>query len=163
MRMDLSKPTTPSLGAIRLMLDNAKDVNEAVAILEGHNIDFGGGPPVHYLIADRAGQAALVEFYRGEVVVHSNQQPWHAATNFLLAEAGDQAPGTCWRYDLITQTLRETGGRLEFSAAMDLLEKVSQDVTEWSIVYEISSGTVGVVMGQKYDQVHTFEFSLAGE
>ncbi|MGD2252405.1 MAG: carcinine hydrolase/isopenicillin-N N-acyltransferase family protein [Anaerolineales bacterium] len=163
MRVDLSKPTTSSLGVGRLILDNAKDVDEAVAILEGHNIDFGGGPPVHYLIADRAGQAALVEFYLGEVVVHPNQQPWHVATNFLLAEAGNQAPGTCWRYDLIASTLRQTGGRLDLPTAIDLLEQVSQEVTEWSIVYEISSGKIGVAMGRKYDQVYTFELPLAGQ
>ncbi|MGD8554380.1 MAG: carcinine hydrolase/isopenicillin-N N-acyltransferase family protein [Anaerolineales bacterium] len=163
MRMDLSKPTTSSLGVVRLILDNAKDVDEAVVILEGHNIDFGGGPPVHYLIADRSGQAALVEFYQGEMHVHPNQQPWHVATNFLLAEYGNQAPGTCWRYDLITSALRQTGGRLDLPTAMDLLEQVSQEVTEWSIVYEISSGKISVVMGRQYDQAHGFEFSLAGE
>jgi len=31
---------------------------------------------------------------------------------------------------------------------------VSQDGTQWSIVYEMNAGTVDVAMGRKYDAVH---------
>ena len=65
------------------MLDHARDVDEAVAILESHNIDFEGGPPVHYLMADATRKSVLVEFYRGEMNIFENEQPWHS---------GDQLP-----------------------------------------------------------------------
>jgi len=45
------------------------------------NIDFEGGPPIHYLLADAFGNAALFEHYQGEIYIYRNQTPWHQATN----------------------------------------------------------------------------------
>ncbi len=56
-RPDPDKETIGSLMVIREMLDHARNVDEAVAILEAYNIETRGGPPLHYLIADRSGRA----------------------------------------------------------------------------------------------------------
>jgi hypothetical protein len=163
MRPDPNKETVGSLGVIRQMLDHASNAEEALAILQSYNIDFEGGPPLHYLIADTSGSSVLVEFYQGEMVVIPNETPWHQATNFLRASAGESAEGECWRYDKISQRLTETEGQLTVQEALDLLADVSQGSTQWSVVYGMSSGDVNVVMGQKYDAVHTFPLSFAGE
>ena len=154
MQPDPDKETVGSLGVIREMLDHASNVDEAVDILRSYNVDFGGGPPIHYLIADRSGRAALVEFYQGEMVIIPNQASWHLATNFLRASAGASADGMCWRYDAISQRLAEIEGQMTTQNAIDLLEDVSQDGTQWSIVYEMNAGAVNVAMGRKYDAVH---------
>jgi hypothetical protein len=154
MQLDPDKETIGSLGVIREMLDHASNVDEAVDVLRSYNIDFEGGPPIHYLIADRSGRAALVEFYQGEMVTIPNESPWHLATNFLRASAGASADGMCWRYDTIRQRLTEPEGHLTTQDAVDLLEAVSQESTHWSIVYEMSTGSVDVTMGQHYDDVH---------
>ncbi len=163
MRPDPNKETIGSLGVIRKMLDHASNVNEAVAIMQSYNIDFGGGPPIHYLIADSSGRSVLVEFYQGEMVVIPNEAPWHLATNFLRASAGESAEGNCWRYDEISQRLTEAEGRLTVQDAMDLLATVAQGSTQWSVVYGMSTGDVSVTMGRQYDTLHTFPLSLAGE
>ncbi|MEW5872779.1 MAG: carcinine hydrolase/isopenicillin-N N-acyltransferase family protein [Chloroflexota bacterium] len=152
---DPAKETVGSLGVIREMLDHAKDVDEAVAILQEHNIDFEGGPPLHYLIADHAGRAMLVEFYQGKLYVFPNESPWHEATNFLLAGAGASPQGNCWRYDRLNQQLSEAGGALAAQQAMQLLSQVAQDGTQWSVIYGISTGSVTVVMGREYDEAYT--------
>jgi hypothetical protein len=163
MRPDPDKGTISSLMVIREMLDRASDVDEAVAILQSYNIDFGGGPPIHYMIAAPSGRSALVEFYQGEMVVIPNEMPWHLATNFLRASAGESAQGLCWRYDRINQRLTEAGGRITMQDAMDLLAQASQEGTQWSIVYGMSTGDVHVTMGRQYDQEHTLHMRLAGE
>jgi hypothetical protein len=160
---DPNKETTGSLGVIRKMLDQAGNVDEAVAILSSYNIDFEGGPPVHYLIADPSGRAALVEFYQGEMVIFHNETPYHLATNFLRASAGASAEGQCRRYDKLSQRLRETEGQMTAQGAMDLLAAVSQEGTQWSVVYGMSSGDVSVTMGRGYDTAHTLHLSLASE
>lgn len=156
-----NRQTLDSVMIIREMLDHARDVNEAVNILQSYNVDMGRGPSLHYLIADASGRAALVEFYQGQAVVMPNEKPWHLATNFLHASAGTSAAGRCWRYDEIAQRLAETAGLISAQEAMDLLAEVSQESTQWSIVYEMSSGQVNVVMGRAYQDVHVL--SLAGE
>jgi hypothetical protein len=153
---DPNRGTTGSLRVIRKMLDQAGDVDEAVAILASYNIDFEGGPPIHYLIADPSGRSALVEFYQGEMVIFHNETPYHLATNFLRASAGESAEGECWRYDGLSQRLRETEGRMTAQEAMDLLAAVSQEGTQWSIIYGISTGDVSVAMEQQYGTPHTF-------
>jgi len=145
------------------MLDGASNVDEAVAILQSYNIDMQGGPPIHYLIADSSGRSVLVEFYEGEIVIIPNEAPWHQATNFLRVSAGQSAEGRCWRYDKVSQRLTGVDGQLTVHDALDLLADVSQEDTQWSVVYGMSTGDVNVVMGQKYDNVHTFPLILAGE
>jgi len=163
MRPDPDKETTGSLRVIREMLDHASNVDEALAILQSYNIDFEGGPPLHYLMADSSGRSLLVEFYEGEMVVIPNETPWHQATNFLRASVGESAEGECWRYDKISQRLTEAEGQLTAQDAMNLLADVSQEGTQWSVVYGMSSGDVNVTMGREYDTVHAFHLGWAGE
>lgn len=152
---DPNKPTIGSLGVIREMLDHGASVEQAVKILQSYNIDFTGGPPIHYLIADANQHAALVEFYAGKVIVIQNEANWHAATNFLVAETGGNPKGWCSRYDLITNRL-SGGEALSAQEALALLKSVSQNSTQWSVVYDYSHLTVQAAMGHNYNRVHTF-------
>ena len=163
MQPDPGKETIGSLGVIRQMLDRAASVDEAIAILQSYNVDFSGGPPVHYLMADASGRAMLIEFYQGEMVVIPNETPWHVATNFLRTSVGESAAGECRRYDQLSQRLAEIEGRMTTQDAIDLLAKVAQEGTQWSIVYGISSGDINVTMGREYDSLRTFQPSFAGE
>ena len=157
MKSNPSKETIGSLMVIRNLLDYARNVDEAIAILGSYNIDFEGGPAIHYLIADPSGRAALVEFYQGEMIVIPNKEPWHQATNFLRAGAGESPEGRCWRYDRISEQLSASRGKLTAQEAMELLADVSQEETQWSIVYGISESGVNVVMGRNYGEVPTFQ------
>ena len=93
-RSDRGKPAIGSLGVMREVLDHAGSVDEAVAILSSYNIDWEGGPPLHYLVADRTGRAALVEFHGGRIAVLPNAGPWHAATNFTISAVAGHLPGS---------------------------------------------------------------------
>ncbi len=163
MRPDPDKETIGSLMVIRKMLDQAGDVDEAVAILQSYNIDMGGGPPLHYLIAAPSGRSVLVEFYQGQMVVIPNDRPWHIATNFLRASAGESAAGRCRRYDKLNRQLTPAGGQISPPKAIDLLAEVSQEGTQWSVIYKMNSGHINVIMGRQYDNLHTFQLGLAGE
>ena len=159
---DPDKEVIGSLGVIREVLDHASDVDEAVAIIANYNVDMGDGPPLHYLIADATGQGVLVEFFRGEMIVIPNQLPWHRATNFLRSAHDDSAEGVCRRYDELDQTLEEKEGQLSTTEAMDLLQRVSQENTQWSVVYSMNSGEVLVAMGREYDDLHAFDMDGEG-
>jgi hypothetical protein len=159
---DPAKETVDSLLAIRRMLDGARTVEEAVALLGSYNVRWGGGPALHYLVADPSGRAALVEFYQGQMMVLPNGGAWHGATNFLRSAAGDNAQGKCARYDTIHRRLAETEGQLDTRSAFDLLAQVAQggggSSTQWSVIYEMTARRISVAMGRKYEQVHTFEW-----
>jgi penicillin V acylase-like amidase (Ntn superfamily) len=92
------KQTVGSLRIIRLMLDHARTVDEAIAVISQYNIDFAGGPPLHYLLADLSGQAATVEWKAGLLQVIRNRVPWQVITNFYLAGASEDTKAQDWRY-----------------------------------------------------------------
>ena len=169
MRQDPNKETIGELGVIREILDHASTVEEAVNMLARYNIDMSE-LPLHYLIASASGNSALVEFFQGKMVVFQNEGPWQAATNFLVASTDGQPQGQCPRYDRVSRRLQEKGGQFSLQDAFSLLEGVSQhspqaqSPTQWSIVYNMTSGEINVVMGQEYNGgVHTLLLSLSGQ
>jgi len=153
---DLQKPSIGSLEIMRMILDKAADINEALRIIESYNIDFRGGPDLHYLIADKSGESILVEFLEGKMQVIPNQKAWHMATNFLVT-TNDSPQGKCARYDRISSTLQDYGGVLVPELANELLSTVSQNNTQWSVLYYLESGAIQVTMGRKFDQTHNFQ------
>ena len=159
---DPQKQTVDSLLIIRLMLDHAKNVEEAIAIFENYNIDFQGGPPLHYFITDRSGRSVVVEFVNRKISVIRNTHSWQVATNFILTGLSQEiALSSCWRYKKVWKTL-ENQARMESPVyALSLLKDVSQPNTIWSIVYDTTSLDFLVVMGKKFDQVHEFNLIKA--
>jgi hypothetical protein len=161
---DSGRMTLDSLEIIRLILDRAATVDEAVALFGAYNISWGGGPPLHYLVADAAGHAAVVEFIDGEMVVSRSDVAWQAATNFVLAgREPNQARSLCPRFARVSRTLEEAGGDLGPQAAMGLLEEVSQDTTMWSVVYDLHHGRISVAVGRDYEQVHHLRLHMRRE
>jgi hypothetical protein len=159
MPFDSQKKTIDHLEVIREILDHAGTVDEAIDIFGSYNIDMGN-VPLHYLIASTSGNSALVEFYKGEMVVFRNESTWQIATNFLLASTNGNAQGQCWRYDLINQRLKELEGQVSSEDAFQLLEDVSQDNTQWSIVYHMTSGDLEIIMGRGYStEAHIFHLA----
>jgi hypothetical protein len=161
---DPDKVTIDSLHAIRLLLDNAATVDEAISLLREYNIDWGGGPPLHYLVADSAGDSAVIEFVGGEVSVIPREEPWQVSTNFILTGVGsEKATSLCQRYARASGTLREREGDLSQQEAMALLQDVSQPITMWSAVYNMTTGDISVAMGRDYQEIHEFNLRMKGQ
>ena len=157
MEIDPAKETVGSLMAIRMILDQAATIDEAVEIISNVNIDMRGNY-LHYLISEESGRSALVEFSDGEIIVHYNTEDWQPATNFILAEEDGDNHNKCWRYDLISHTLEEAEGKLSAQEAMTLLERVAQEHTQWSVVYRGTAREIWVVMGSNFEEIYQFDF-----
>jgi hypothetical protein len=159
---DPQKQTAGSLLIIRLILDYAKNVEEAIAILNNFNIDFQGGPPLHYFITDRSGRSVVVEFVNRKISVLRNTHPWQVATNFIITGLSQETSlASCWRYKKVWEALENQAAMLSPVNALLLLKNVSQQNTIWSVVYDTSSLDFLVVMGKKYDLVHKFNLKKA--
>jgi hypothetical protein len=156
MPYDPTRKTLDHLEVIREILDHAATVAEAVDVLGRYNIDMGN-VPLHYLIASARGDSALVEFRAAEMVVLRNESPWQQATNFLVSSMAGHPKGQCQRYDRISLRLKELQGRLSSQDAYRLLNDVSQESTQWSLVYNMTGGDLGLVMDRRYSEdIHTF-------
>ncbi|UJW30924.1 linear amide C-N hydrolase [Saccharothrix sp. AJ9571] len=157
-------PGRGKVGGIRVMrlaLDEAATVDEAIAVFERYNVDFTAGPPLHYLVADAHGQAAVLEFVEGTMVVHRQHGPWQALVNFELTGTDEATRQADPRYATASRVLTGSAGRLDPGQAMDLLSQVHQGHTQWSVVYGQKTGEVRVSTGRRYDTVHTFHLPLS--
>lgn len=157
---DTDKPDITTTTAVRLLLDRAADVEEAVALLDSYDMHASFGYMVHFAIADRAGSSVAVEYINNEMVV--TETP--VVTNFYLAEGEKNGIGTQQsheRYEILTDRLNESG-TMDMDGLRDALDSVSKDnfgefeSTEWSIVMNLETGEVRYYHRENYDTVYTF-------
>lgn len=149
------RPTVGGVRIIRLVLDRAATVEEAVAVFEEHNVDFSGGPPLHYLVADASGKSVVVEFVDGEV----RALPIRTAVNFTVAGTTEQARQDDARYRTATAGL---SGARDWRGAMALLDRVQQGHTQWSVVYGLTTGEIHLATDKRFDRVHEHTLPMTG-
>lgn len=139
-RQDTGKPDLTTTTAVRLLLDQAADVREAVALLGQYDLNASMGMMVHFALADAKGNSVVVEYIENEMVVTDTP----AVTNFYLAQGEKYGIGTEQshaRYEILNQALKEHGTMTE-TDMRDVLDSVSKDglgefgSTEWSIVMD---------------------------
>lgn len=149
--------------AIRLLLDRAATVDEAIALLEQYDMHASAGSCYHFHIADLTGKSVVVEYI--DDVMHVVKS--RAATNFLLTPGEYDFGGGQDRYAVLEQTLARNGSVFaDTTAAMALLESVRQEpregkrsTTQWSCVYNQSMASVEIAMDMRYDRVYRFALS----
>ncbi|UCD48988.1 MAG: linear amide C-N hydrolase [Phycisphaerales bacterium] len=153
---DPNRPTLLNSQIMRLVLDYAKDVEEALTLIQQYNVEFVG-PRGHFHLADASGASAIVEYVDGGIAIVRDDGPWQISTNFLLSE---EIKPECWRYRIACQTLKAAQGSMSQEQAMDLLKAVKQNHTVWSVVYGLSTGQIRLAMGQDYENVHAFRLGM---
>lgn len=132
------KPDITTTTAVRLLLDRAATVSEAVELLSQYDMHASMGMMVHFALADAQGNSAVVEYIDHEMSVVETS----VVTNFYLTEGRKYGIGTGQsheRYEILTDTLKEKQTMTE-QEVRDALDSVSKDnfneyeSTEWSIV-----------------------------
>lgn len=135
---DTDKPDVTTTTAVRLLLNQAANVEEAITLLEQYDLHASMGMMVHFAMADADGRSVVVEYIDNKMVI--TQTP--IVTNFYFAEGEKYGIGTSqshMRYDLLNQNLKNNAAMSE-TDVRDALDSVSKDnfdgyeSTEWSIV-----------------------------
>ncbi len=145
------KPDITSTVMLRLMLDTAQNVEEAVAIAKAYDMHDSANSSFHYMVADSSGKSAILEWVgesdardtegeKRELKIIYNDDPtslaesidYQVVTNFIVypdyyEDIADQKGRD--RYDHLKENLEKVEGVLSGEAAMDLLSQVAQ--REW--------------------------------
>jgi choloylglycine hydrolase len=148
-----------TLEVIRLVLDYASSTEEAISLIEKYNVQFEE-VPVHYMIADRSGKSAVIEYVRGEMKVIRNNRPFQISTNFVISNVLPLLENNCRRYDYLNNALTNSSGGFTEQNGMDLLSGASQSNTMWSAVYNMQTGKILVVPGRKYNSAYEFNLPV---
>ena len=146
------KPDFTSTTLLRLILDYADDLDEAVEIASSYDLHDSAGTSFHYMVADASGRSAILEWVgttdktdndgsARKLVVHYNDGDSYVGeaeansdfqwiSNFIVQPGyygeADHMPGVD-RYDRIYEELAKTNGVLaDEEAAMDILAIVGR-------------------------------------
>lgn len=149
------RPAIGSVSVMRQVLDHARTVDEAIEVFGKYNIDFDGGPGLHYIVAEASGKSAVVEFVGGQLRVIPAEDRWQVMENFYLSEESDRSG--YHRYSTAAARLAGAGGALTPGESMALLGTVAQRHTQWSAVYDPGDLSVRLATGKRYERVHEFE------
>ena len=152
--------------AIRLLLDKAADVDEAVALLKQYDMNSSIGISHHLSIADAHGKSIVVEYVNGEMLVSETK----VVTNHYLTDCEKRGVGSAQsreRYD----TLAAYSGPTDAPQVRDMLESVAQknypktdgsyEKTMWSIVYCPEGRCADFYFAENYD--HEYGLILLGK
>lgn len=160
---DPEKITLNTTTAIRLVLDKAANVEQAMELLKEYNYYFSGDVDCHYLLSDRTGKTVLVEFMENEVKFIETNKNYQIGSNFIMYNDLNIGEGydEFERYDKVDQKLSQTNGILDEIDAMRLLEGVQiPERTQWSLVYNQTNGKILVSMNMNYDKLYDFQFDI---
>lgn len=158
---DTDKPDITTTTAVRLLLNKAASVDEALDILKQYDMHASMGMMIHLALTDASGRSTVVEYVDNEMVVIDTP----VVTNFYLAEGKKNGIGTAQsheRYDILMQALSENDA-MDINDVRDALDSVSKDnfgefeSTEWSIVFNLSSGTAHYYHRENYEKCYAFK------
>ena len=145
--------------AVRLLIDRAATVDEAIELLRNYDIHTGHGWTQHLFVGDASGDGAVIEWHKGQMKVVKSP----ICTNFRLSSkmAQDDPTAMCERFDILHDALEKHPENTP-GDAMDMLEAVKQEYdnnihTEWSIVYHLTDFSMDISVDMDFDNVYHLE------
>lgn len=146
-------PTLVTCAMIRMILDNAHNVDEAVELFKSYNMSRYNSNH-HFMIADSTGRAVVMEYTRdGIIAVESD-----TVTNFNLYGTSD-GKKICRRYKYIKEKLEECGGVMSEDEAMDVLCEVKVRL-QYSTIYNLTTGEAHVFTFGDKTKAETFNLEM---
>lgn len=154
------KPDVTTTAALRMLLDYAANVEEALALLEQYDMHSDIGTAHHFAMTDATGRSVVVEYIDNEMVVTDSP----ILTNHYLAEAkaGIGSAQSHVRFDKLQEILQKSNGSLSVQELKEAMQSVSQgnfdagEVTQWTILYHTGELAVEYYWNEQYDKGYIF-------
>ena len=168
---DANKISLDTWDVKRLVLDYARNVEEAIQLLgKYNNIDSENH---HYLIADAGGHSALIEYYGNAMHAQRNVRPWQVSCNSF---AHGRAQNSQWLftddpdYGRLYPAVEMFNGLVDRETAMDILASVTHYMLEhpnggylntaWTSIYDMATGEFDICPGMLYYDIQTFSLEM---
>ena len=148
--------------AIRLILNKAATTEEAIELLGQYDFHASFGYMVHFAVADASGNSVAIEYINNEMVVTDTP----VLTNFYVTQGEKYGIGTSQshtRFEILEERLAK--GAMSENDVRDALSSVSKqnfggyESTEWSVVFNQTTGEVQYYYRENYDTAYSFSLS----
>lgn len=149
--------------AIRMLLNKAADVDEAIKLLQEYNLHSSMNMMIHFAIVDASGRSVVVEYVNNEMSVIDTP----VVTNFYFAEGDKQNIGTAQSHERYEQLMKQLDENetMDMHQVRDALDSVSKDnygefeSTEWSIVYNLNTLEIHYYHRENYEKRYVFNLN----
>ena len=152
---DTDKPDLTIVGAIRLVLDYAANVEEAVQLLSQYDV-FPSVSRMHHLsLSDRSGNSVVVEWEGGEL----KATPTKVVTNHCLSQVGDSESiaESIRRFNMLSAEHLPVANRQQ---AEDAIQAASYSgETKWTVVFDQQRLTATHYFGCQWEEPLTFSLT----
>lgn len=154
------KPSISQLAVVRLLLDKAATVDEAISLLGRYDIaaygdkyaSLGG---LHYALADATGAKATIEFDGGKMHVTRPTDTYQTTTNTMTWNHEIESDR---RWKKVDTAVREAGGSMDERDAFGLLAATpshSTSTLQWTVAYDLDAKTGIITTRGRTDQART--------
>ena len=169
-RQNTDKPDITTSTFIRMILDYADSLEDAVEIAQNYDMHDSGRSSYHFIVADKSGRSAILEWVnnvdktdvygdRRKLVVTYNDTDFQAVTNFIIVPGYFEGTEEKFidgkdRYDIICDSLSPSNGIVQDEMqAMDILYsaahrtvnpnhyKINKHLTVHSVIFNLDEGT----------------------
>jgi hypothetical protein len=153
-----NKVTLYDYSVIRLTIEKAKSVDDAIKQLLKYNVKMEDKYPSQYMIADSAGNCAVIDYVDGSMKVVEKEGNYQIATNMLLYNNENHQGYSSDRYKAFEKVLSETDGIISVEDALGLLiENTVPGEAQWSSVYNLTDKTMSVKFHGDYENTYTYQ------
>lgn len=162
-KQDSTKEKIDVLLLNRLMLDHAKNVDEAIEIAQQYNVFDENINTIshHYLIADADGNSAVIEYQNGEMQIIQESANYQIITNAYIKDKSIKERNIHKRYIKMHKQLNKNNCT-SYNDALNLLEDVSwyngKAGTQWSVVYDLKNLSGYLCVQGEYNKAYSFVF-----
>lgn len=141
--------------AIRLLLDKAANVDEAIELLKQYDMHSDIGRSHHLSISDSSGRSVVIEYINGEMIVTDTP----VVTNHYLSEGEKFGLGNEESHRRYNKLMKISNNTLSTQDMADAMESVSyEDETQWSIVYNMENLELDFYFQRQFEK--PLEFSI---
>ena len=177
------KKTIFTAVAMRMLLDRAGTVKEAIEMLKQYNMSMDKDPKAsyHFFMADATGDYAIVEYTNPDLSLNPDKMEvltgndtLRCVTNFYVSptmantdHGFNKSSHGMERYKILRKNLSQYAYNLNATQGMDLLTQVAQGpeesflstgFTQWSEIYNLNKKKVTMSILREFGK--TFEFGI---
>ena len=166
------RPVIGTALAIRLILDRAAMIEEAVKLFESYDMFASSGRDYHFYVTDASGDSRIIEYDCAGSDRKLVATPVRTATNFfeihkdhvLLNQKNGIYGHGRERYDKIEGILSANEGSVTKDIAWEALKAAAQDPnpedvtsnTQWSVVYDDTNLTAQIAVRRNWGEVYDY-------
>ena len=146
-----SLPDLTATTAVRLVLDRARDVAEALELLSGYDVHPSFGCVCQLALSDHSGRCVVVEWAEGQMTVTDQPYAANSSLSDPLCEDSPALLDSAERFSTMQSKHEQYSGAMTQPQVFNAMEAVAAEGNGWITVFDTGSCLATYVFGSDRD------------